>query len=84
VFGLALDDVDFLRRVVHVRHQVRMVSARLVLAPPKGGKERDVPLPDSVALRLGAARRGPAGRRDAAVEGTGREAGDGAADLHLT
>ena len=43
MFGLALDDVDFLRRVVHVRHQVRMVSARLVLAPPKGGKERDVP-----------------------------------------
>jgi len=76
--------VGFVRRVVGVGREVGVVGGRLVLAPPKGGKERDVPLPDSVALRLGAARRGPAGRRDAAVEGTGREAGDGAADLHLT
>lgn len=53
-FGLALEDIDFLRRVVHVRRQVRIVRAKLVLAPPKGGKERDVPLPDSVALRLSA------------------------------
>jgi integrase len=54
VFALAVDDIDFLRRVVHVRRQVRIVGARLVLAPPKGGRERDVPLPDSVALRLSA------------------------------
>lgn len=53
-FGLAVEDVDFLRRVVHVRRQVRIVKAKLVFAPPKGGKERDVPLPDSVALRLSA------------------------------
>ena len=53
-FGLAVEDIDFLRRVVHIRRQVRMVRARLVFAPPKGGKERDVPLPDSVALRLSA------------------------------
>lgn len=52
MFGLAVEDIDFLRRVVHVRRQVRIVRARLVFAPPKGGKERDVPLPDSVALRL--------------------------------
>jgi integrase len=54
VFGLAVDDIDFLHRVVHVRRQVRIVNARLVFAPPKGGKERDVPLPGSVALRLSA------------------------------
>lgn len=54
MFGLAVEDVDFLRRVVHLRRQVRIVGARLVFAPPKGGKERDVPLPDSVALRLSA------------------------------
>ncbi len=54
VFGLAVDDIDFLRRVVHVRRQVRIVGARLVFAPPKGGKERDVPLPSSIALRLSA------------------------------
>ncbi len=54
VFGLAVDDTDFLRRVVHVRRQVRMVDARLVFAPPKGGRERDVPLPESVSLSLAA------------------------------
>jgi integrase len=54
VFGLAADDIDFLRRVVQVRRQVRIVGARLVFAPPKGGKERDVPLPGSIALRLAA------------------------------
>jgi integrase len=54
VFGLAVDDVDFLRRVVHVRRQVKIVGARLAFGPPKGGKERDIPLPDSVALRLSA------------------------------
>jgi integrase len=53
-FGLAVDDVDFLRGVVHVRRQVRIVASRLVFAPPKTGKTRDVPLPESVALRLAA------------------------------
>ena len=53
-FGLAVDDIDFLRGVVHVRRQVRIVASRLVFAPPKTGKTRDVPLPESVALRLAA------------------------------
>ena len=53
-FGLAVDDVDFLRGVVHVGRQVRIVGNRLVFAPPKTGKTRDVPLPESVALRLAA------------------------------
>jgi integrase len=78
VFGLAVDDVDFLRRIVHVRRQVRIVAARLVFAPPKGGKDRDVPLPESVALTLAAHLevwaavavtlpwREPAGRRETA------------------
>ena len=54
IFGLAVDDVDFLRRVLHVRRQVRMLGSTLCFAPPKGGKERDIPLPESVALRLSA------------------------------
>jgi integrase len=54
VFGLAVDDADFLRRVVHVRRQVKIVGGKLVFAPPKGGKERDVPLPSTVALRFSA------------------------------
>ena len=53
-FGLAVDDVDFLHHVVHVRRQVRIVGNRMTFAPPKGGKERDIPLPESVALRLAA------------------------------
>jgi integrase len=54
IFGLAKGDVDFLRRVVHVRRQVRIVRGRLVFALPKGDKVRDVPLPKSVALALAA------------------------------
>ncbi|MBE3000198.1 site-specific integrase [Nocardiopsis sp. HNM0947] len=49
VFGLAADDVEFLHRNVIVRRQIKMVRNRWVFAPPKGGKERDVPLPRHVA-----------------------------------
>jgi integrase len=52
VLGLRLEDVDFLRRKIHVRRQVRLLGGRPVFAPPKGGKEREVPLPDLVAVAL--------------------------------
>jgi integrase len=52
IFGLSLEAVDFLRRVVHVRLQLRLVGNQVVLAPPKGGREREVPLPDVVALAV--------------------------------
>ena len=52
-FGLAVEDVDS-SGVVHVRRQVRIVASQLVFAPPKNGKTRDVPLPESVALGLAA------------------------------
>jgi integrase len=52
VFGLQVEDVDFLGRTVHVRHQIKLVGGDLRLAPPKGGKTRDVPLPEPVALAL--------------------------------
>ncbi|MFE4800102.1 tyrosine-type recombinase/integrase [Streptomyces sp. NPDC056708] len=52
VFGLAVDEVDFLGGVVHVVRQVKMVGSHLVFAPPKGGKLRDVPLPDAVSRAL--------------------------------
>jgi integrase len=48
-FGLAVDDVDALRRVVTVRRQVVILSSRLVFALPKGRKVRTVPLPQTVA-----------------------------------
>jgi integrase len=52
VFGLAVDDVDFLGKTVHVVRQIKLVRARLCFGPPKRGKTRDVPLPDSVGLAL--------------------------------
>ena len=51
-FGLRVSDVDFLRRRVLVRQQVKLVGGRPVIAPPKGGKSREVPLPDSVAVAI--------------------------------
>jgi integrase len=54
MLGLEVGDVDFLRGVVHVRRQVKIVGGKLHFALPKRGKERDVPLPSSVALRLAA------------------------------
>jgi integrase len=53
-FGLAVDDVDFLRGVVHVRRQVKLLGDKPHFALPKGGRQRDVPLPEQVALRLAA------------------------------
>ncbi|MFE1438559.1 tyrosine-type recombinase/integrase [Streptomyces sp. NPDC058739] len=53
VFGLAVEDVDFLGGVVHVVRQVKLLRGnRPVFAPPKGGKERDVPLPESIGFAL--------------------------------
>ncbi|MFH9767517.1 tyrosine-type recombinase/integrase [Streptomyces microflavus] len=52
VFGLAVDEVDFLGGTVHVVRQVKMVGSHLVFAPPKGGKLREVPLPEVVAHAL--------------------------------
>lgn len=52
IWGLALDAVDFLGRTVHVTRQVKRVGGKPYFAPPKGGKERDVPLPESVGVLL--------------------------------
>jgi len=49
MFGLAVDDVDFLRRVVHVRRQVRIVAGKQCYAPVKNSKAHDVPLSASLA-----------------------------------
>ncbi|MEU8712845.1 site-specific integrase [Streptomyces sp. NPDC048663] len=53
IFGLAVEDLDFLGGVLHVVRQVKLLRlCRPVFAPPKGGKEQDVPLPESVAFAL--------------------------------
>ncbi len=53
-YGLSPADIDWLRGWVIIRRQVKIVGNRRVFAPPKGGKERSVPLPDSVRDQLAA------------------------------
>ncbi|MBW1604731.1 site-specific integrase [Streptomyces sp. JJ66] len=52
MFGLAVDEVDFVNGVVHVVRQVKLIGSHLVFAPPKRGKLRDVPMADRVAHGL--------------------------------
>ncbi len=54
IIAMGPDEIDFLRRKVHVRRQIKRVGGRLWFALPKGGKERDVPLPGWVSLALAA------------------------------
>lgn len=59
IIGLPLDAVNFLRHNVRVRLQVRLIKDEngkgvLVFAPPKGTRERDVPLPKDAALAFAA------------------------------
>lgn len=44
LFGVALSDLDFLRRTVHAEVQVSYVGGRLVFKPLKNDKTRDVPV----------------------------------------
>ncbi len=52
VFGIAVGDIDFERRVLHINRQVRLVKSKMVFALPKGDKVRSVPLPDELAKAL--------------------------------
>ncbi len=52
MFGLRVRDVDFLRRQLYVEQQVKLLGGHVLLAPPKGGKTRTVPLPDAVGTQL--------------------------------
>lgn len=52
VFGVRVEDVDFLGRKVHVRQQVKILHGKPVFAPPKGGKTREVPPPEVVVFTL--------------------------------
>jgi integrase len=53
-FGLSPNDIDWLRGTVHVCRQVKLIGARQAFGPPKYGRERDVPLPESVKAYLAA------------------------------
>ncbi|WP_055715439.1 tyrosine-type recombinase/integrase [Streptomyces torulosus] len=52
IFGLAVDEVDFDGGALHIARQVKLVGPQMVFAPPKGGKLRDVPLPEVVSDAL--------------------------------
>ncbi|MEU9136212.1 site-specific integrase [Streptomyces sp. NPDC048404] len=52
VFGLAEDALDADGRTLHVVRQIKHVEGYPVFDLPKGGKIRDVPLPESVASAL--------------------------------
>lgn len=54
LFGLSPDDVDWLRGMVRIQRQVKLVGSKLVFALPKGRKIRDIPLPESVKAELAA------------------------------
>jgi integrase len=51
-FGVQVGDVDFLGRRVLVRRQVKVIDGAPVLAAPKSKRDREVPLPDVVAVAL--------------------------------
>ncbi len=53
-FGLAVEDIDFLRGVVRVRRQVKTVRYKRVFALPKYDKEREIPLSEPVKLAIAA------------------------------
>lgn len=53
VFGLAVDDVEFLGRTLHVVRRIKLVRGQLIFALPKGRKT-DIPLPETVATELAA------------------------------
>jgi integrase len=53
MFGIdAGRDIDFLRRVLHVRRQVKLIRGKQVFAPLKNDKTHDVPLTDAAAVML--------------------------------
>lgn len=55
IFGLALEDVDFLGGTVHVVRQIKLIrGVQAIYGPPKGGKERHGPLPETVSFALAA------------------------------
>ncbi|MEU7945421.1 site-specific integrase [Micromonospora taraxaci] len=52
IFAVSPGDLDPTRPVLQITRQIKLVRGSLIFAPPKGGKSREVPLPDSVAARL--------------------------------
>jgi integrase len=53
MFAIDADrDIDFLRRTLHVRRQVKIIRGKQVFAPLKNDKVHDVPLSDDAVVML--------------------------------
>ena len=52
VFALAVEDVDFLRGLLHINRQVKLIRDKQVFALPKGRKTRSVPLSEELGFLL--------------------------------
>lgn len=53
MFAIDVDkDLDFLRHVIHVRRQVKIIRGKLVFAPLKNDKIHSVPMADDTAVLL--------------------------------
>lgn len=53
LFALDVDkDLDFLRRVIHIRRQLKIIGGKLVFAPLKNDKIHDVPMSQDISLLL--------------------------------
>lgn len=52
VLAYSPDDVDRERMVVHVQRQLKTVKGVMMFAPPKGGKTREVPIPEALLARI--------------------------------
>ncbi|HSH60598.1 MAG TPA: tyrosine-type recombinase/integrase [Acidimicrobiales bacterium] len=52
VFGLRVEDIEFLRHRLRVEQQVKIVGGKVTTGRPKGGKTRAVPLPETAAMEL--------------------------------
>ncbi|WP_120722232.1 tyrosine-type recombinase/integrase [Streptomyces hundungensis] len=52
ILGLSVEELDFGNGTLHVVQQLKLSLSQPVFAPPKGGKLRDVPLPEPVADAL--------------------------------
>jgi len=50
--GLQVDDVDFLRRTLHVQRQAQNNGGVVEVSAPKAGSERVVSIPDELATLL--------------------------------
>ncbi|MEU6228758.1 tyrosine-type recombinase/integrase [Streptomyces sp. NPDC047042] len=52
ILGLSVEELDLDNGTLHVVQQLKLSLSQPVFAPPKGGKLRDVPLPEPVADAL--------------------------------